>query len=289
MRKSLCLILVFILALLLCACNSAQPKSNDPDKANSNPAQTVATETTGNASEAATTGTAIETTPIESTQAETTPEPTAPAHSPLYLADYTPEQIWEYFEEVVLHMEYTDGTGNPALVQKWLTPLCYRISGSPTDEDLAILEDFFAQLNNVPGVPGIHPAAEGELHNLDIRFLDHQTFRLAFSATLNGEDAYGAAQFWYYTATNELHTANIGYRTDMDQETRASILIEEIINTLGITDTVLRTDSIVYQYSDENLTLSDVDWVILKLLYNPAIQCGMNAEQCRAIVQQLYY
>lgn len=274
MRNGLCVILAFTLTLSLCACSIAKPK----DK-NTNTEQSTAIDTIGNAAATDTTGATT----------VTTPEPTAPAHSPLYLPEYTPEQIWEYFEEVVLHVEYSDGTGNPALVQKWKKPLCYKINGKPTDEDLAILEDFFGQLNSVPGFPGIRPVTEGEICNLTLDFLNEQDFLLAFSGTLHGEYAYGATQFWYYTATNELHTAHIGYRTDIDQKSRSSILVEEIINTLGITDTVLRTDSIVYQYSDENLTLSDVDWVILKLLYNPAIQCGMNFDQCRAIVQELYY
>ena len=51
----------------------------------------------------------------------------------------------------------------------------------------------------------------------------------------------------------------------------------------------LRPDSIVYQYSDDNFTPSDVDWIILKLLYDPSIQCGMNYDSCRTIIEALYY
>lgn len=277
MGKGLCLGIVLALMVSLCGCQVTDQKAGkETNQANAPTAPSKPL---------------VQTTPADSTASNTegVTEPAAPTHSPLYLADYTQEQIWEYFEEVVLHIEYSHGDGNPALVQKWMAPLRYRILGNPTDKDLAILDDCFAQLNAVPGFPGLQPAAEGELSNLNFRFLNEQDFRLAFSAALNGENAYGATQFWYYTATNEIYTANIGYRTDIDQAARASILVEEIINTLGITDTVLRTDSIVYQYSDENLTLSDVDWIILKLLYNPAIQCGMDATQCKQIVQTLYY
>ena len=58
---------------------------------------------------------------------------------------------------------------------------------------------------------------------------------------------------------------------------------------LGISDTVLREDSIVYQYSDTNTVLSDVDLVILKLLYNPNIQCGMDISACKKVVEELYF
>lgn len=216
-------------------------------------------------------------------------EPTTFQHSHLYLPDCTPQQMLMFFEEVVLDMEYSDGTGNVNLVQKWTEPIWYRIYGAATEEDHAVLRTLFDQLNGIHGFPGIYAAAEDVQENLSIHFLEPDAFDESFSDVINGEDAYGAAQFWYYTITNELYTARIGYRTDIDQKTRNSVLIEEIINTLGISDTVLRTDSVVYQYSNENTALSDVDLIILKLLYAPSVQCGMDAESCAEILRELYF
>lgn len=223
---------------------------------------------------------------------EIVPETTVPAvprHSQLYHAAYPADRIWEYFEEVVLDVEYSSGTGNAMLVQKWLAPIQYRIFGTPTGEDLEVLNGLFAQLNQVPGFPGIQEAAEGETEQLRISFLGPDVFRASYSSAVGGEDATGATEFWYYTDTNEIHSARIGYRTDIDQSIRNSVLIEEVVNTLGISDTVLREDSITYQYSDFNAALSDVDWILLKLLYHPEIQCGMDAEDCKAVLQRLYW
>jgi hypothetical protein len=210
-------------------------------------------------------------------------------HSNLHLPNYSTQQIIDYFEEVVLHMEYADGNGNTSLVQKWNAPIRYRIYGDYTKTDLEVLTNLFAQLNEVKGFPGIYAATQGEQENLTIDFFDHETFSAVFSTILNGEDAYGATQFWYYTDTNEIHTASVGYRTDIDQTIRTSILIEEIINMLGISDTVLREDSIVYQYSNDNMALSDVDWVIVKLLYEPSICCGSDFDGCSESIRELYY
>ena len=268
MRKGLYWSLMMLLALLFCGCANPYGSTTMP---------TYPIPTT-QSTDALTTAPTVE-----------VPETTVPAHSALYLPAYTAEQILEYFEEVVLHMEYTDGTGNPALVQKWIEPLRYRIIGEPTQEDLTILTDTIARINEIEGFPGIYPAGENEFDNLTFRFLDPEDFRLTFSDTINGEDAYGATQFWYGTKTNDIYMANIGYRTDLDQATRSSIIIEEIVNTLGISDTEHRTDSIVYQYSNDNMTLSDVDWIILKLLYSPEIQCGMDAAACEEILRELYY
>ena len=199
------------------------------------------------------------------------------------------EDMIAYFNEVVLNMEYTTGSGDITLVQKWFVPIRYQIFGTPTEEDLQVLEALFAELNQVPGFPGISKVQDYEAGNLTISFLNEDDFQLAFSDFLGGELADGAVQFWYYTDSNDIYSGRVGYRTDIDQETRNSVLPEEIINLLGFNDSVLREDSIVYQYSSTVLELSDVDWVLLQLLYDPAIQCGMNAEECETVIRSLYY
>ena len=67
-------------------------------------------------------------------------ESTDNIHSPLYIEKYTYSQIFEYFEEIALNMEYHDGQGNVQLVQKWTAPIYYTIYGSYNDEDVNILK-----------------------------------------------------------------------------------------------------------------------------------------------------
>lgn len=232
------------------------------------------------------------TTEAPTTEAPTTEAPTEtePPHSPLYLPEYSVEDVITYFNEVVLTVEYNNGDGDPSLVQKWLSPMYYRIEGSPSEQDLEVLEDFVAQLNEVPGFPGMEEVTDWEsFSNITIYFLDREPFEEIFSDVVHGDFANGAVEFWYYTDTNEIYSCDVGVCLDVEQEARVSILPEEIINMLGITDTVLREDSIVYQYSDENTTLSDMDLLILKLLYDPRIQCGMDAAACEEILRELYY
>ena len=229
------------------------------------------------------------TVPVTTVPETTMPETTAPLHSELYLEDFDVEEILTYFNEVVLQVEYTDGTGDPSRVQKWLQPITCSIQGEPTTEDRQVLEQFFAELNQIPGFPGIRLAEPWEYANMTLSFLDADAFADEFSQVVNGEDAWGACQFWYWTDTNELYESRIGYRTDVPQLDRCSILLEEIVNSLGITDTLRRSDSIVYQDSNENLQPSVVDWLILKLLYHPDIECGMDARQCEQIIRELYY
>lgn len=221
------------------------------------------------------------------TEAPTT-VPTEVPHSELYIEGVSVEQMITYFNEVVLDVEYSTGSGNASLVQKWDRPICYRIEGTPTQKDAQTLSNVISQLNTVEGFPGIR-AATGLEQNLSIFFLNQAEFDSRFSSVINGETADGAVQFWYYTATNNIHTGRIGYRKDIAQEVRNSVIPEELLNLLGISDTVQREDSITYQYGSEVTELSPVDWVILKLLYNPKIECGMDAAACEKVIRELYY
>ena len=277
MRK----LLALILALTLCGCAAQVPETTTP--------VTTVPETTVPVTTVPET-TVPETTVPETTVPETTvPATTAPLHSALYRESFDVEEVLTYFHEVTNQIEYTDDTGDPSLIQKWLSPLLYRIDGAPSEEDLRVLEEFCLQLNAVPGFPGIREAQEGEYENLTLSFLDPDSFRARFSEVVHGEDAWGATQYWYDTDTNEIFSASIGYRTDIPQPDRSSIILEEIVNTLGISDSERRSDSIVYQHSNENLQLSDIDWLLLELLYHPDIAPAMDAEMCEKIIRDLYY
>lgn len=276
MRKLFWLLFVFLMAVGLFACDL----DDQSDIVNHTTGESY-TETEN------TTETTDSTEDTENT--ENTEDTPAPLHSDLYIDGVSTEQMIEYFNEVVLSMEYTTGDGDESLVQKWKKPIYYCIEGSATDTDLAVLNTLFEELNQINGFPGIFPADGEHFANLTIWFLDQYNFNLQFSSVINGEAAEGAVQFWYYTLSNEIYKGQVGYRTDISQEIRNSVLLEEIVNLLGLSDTVIRSDSIVYQYSSDATELSEIDWVILKLLYNSQIRRGMDADACRAVLERLYY
>ena len=102
----------------------------------------------------------------------------------------------------------------------------------------------------------------------------------------------GAAGFggWYWYDNNVIYDAKIAYREDIPQFTRNSVILEEIYNGLGLVqDTALREDSLIWQGFSEPQNLTEVDELLLKLLYHPEMLCGMNAEECEAVIRSLYY
>ena len=260
MKKYISVILV-LLCFLLSACGSSD---------------TPATETT----QPVATTLPTETLPPETTQPPTEPE------QPRFCLPGTPvEDVILSFSEVCLDAEMINA-GDPNVLQKWVEPIRYVIYGEPTEEDSRVLSEFADWLNGVDGFPGIRPVQEGERGNLRIYFCDADRMLSLMGENFSGLD--GAVTFWY--EENQINDAIICYRTDIDQYTRNSVILEELYNGLGpIQDTNLRPDSIIYSGFSEPQRLTEMDELILKLLYHPQMHCGMDAEGCAAVIRQLYY
>lgn len=274
--KRLALLLLICLLLLGCQSKSAA----------SQPMETTVPETTV-PEETEPETTAPETTVPETTVPETTvPAETEPEHSDLYLY-YTPvEDVITWFNEVVLDSEFVS-SGDPSKIQKWEEPILYTVHGDATEEDLAVLESFAASLNYIEGFSGMYPAEPDQFVNLRIHFTDEQGLLDIMGQDYSGLD--GAVTFWY-DGDNRIYDEVICIRTDIDQYTRNSVILEEIYNGLGpVQDTVLRPDSIIYQEYTQPQDLTLEDWLLLRLLYHPDIQCGMNAAGCESVIRTLYY
>ena len=257
---------ILLILLLLSGCIQPVPEpTNIPTAAQTEPAMTQA--------------------PTEAPTETPTEAPTLPPHSELYLPDVDVEDVILYFNEVCLNAEYIN-SGDPSVLQRWNAPISYRIHGEPTAEDLAKIEEFSGWLNVQFGFPGIYEAGDGEYANLEIHFCDQQ--QLIDLMGDNHLDSDGAVTFWY--RDDVIYDAIICIRTDLDQHLRNSVILEELYNGLGpIQDTNLRPDSIIYSAFSEPQELTEIDKLILKLLYHPDLKCGMNAEECEAVIRTLYY
>ena len=206
----------------------------------------------------------------------------------MYLDGVDVEDVLHYFNEVVLDSEFSNG-GNSKLVQKWAWPIDYWIGGTPTDVDLEVFDSFVEILNAIEGFPGFVKVEQEWQADLRFYFCDSEELgnRMGGDFANGGYD--GAVTFWY-NGYNELTSEIICVRNDIDQQIRNSVILEELYNGLGpVQDTILRQDSIIYQYGSDVQELSVMDLLILKLLYHPDMECGMNIDECEAVIRALYY
>jgi hypothetical protein len=240
---------------------------------------------------------APETTVIPTTtiapEATTAPETTAvpeittaeEMHSELYLPSLSLNDAVRYFSEVCLDAEFVNA-GDPTRLQKWATPIFYMLSGSPTAEDIAVINKMASFLNSVEGFPGISQTNDPNTANMKIYFCPANEFSVIIGHNCDGNDGY--VTFWY--SNDEIYDSVICIRNDIGQELRNSVIMEEIYNSLGpIQDTSLRSDSIIYSGFSSPQEMTDIDMLILRLLYHPSIRCGMNKEECKQIISKIYY
>lgn len=226
--------------------------------------------------------------PSPSTAVLAEPEP-APEPEKSLPEGYTAQQIADFFCEVALDAEYSLGDGDSHALQKWLQPIYYSVYGYPSADDVQRIEEFAEQLNQVEGFPGMYPAQNTEQENCTIRFLPKDEMNLEASHVVNGEDTHGICQWDYYIDSNEIHTMRVWIRSDIEQNVRNSVILEEIINSLGMgNDSLLREDSIIYQNYSETQELSEMDWLLFEILYSEQMHCGMYEQQCREIIEKMY-
>lgn len=197
------------------------------------------------------------------------------------------DDMINYFNEVVLDSEFENG-GDSSVVQKWTTPIKYKIHGETTLEDTKVLSDFVDYLNTVEGFSGMYEVDDEFEANLNIYFCTGDELIERMGESTNYEMLDGAVTFWY--DNDEIYSGTICYRNDIEQEIRNSVIIEEIYNGLGpVQDADIRVDSIIYSGFTTPQEITEVDGVILRLLYHSDILCGMNADECEEVIRNLYY
>ena len=225
------------------------------------------------------------TVPTPTVPETTVPETTVSEHSAFYIPGLSVEDVIRYFGEVCLDAEFVNA-GDPKVVQKWVSPIRYRLQGDYTAEDLAVLEGFVLWLNGVEGFPGLYRVEEGPW-DLGIHFCGYEEMLSLMGDQFAGTD--GCVTFWY-NGSNEIYDATICYVSTLDQHIRNSVILEEIYNGLGpIQDTELRPDSIIFSGYSEPQALTEIDELILRLLYHPDMRPGMTPEECEAVIRALYF
>ena len=289
------IIALTLLIVLLTGC-AAVPAPSVP-KATEPPADTVVTADTVETTTEATrpteepTQTTAEITEVTGESTETTAPPdetTIPAeteHSALFIPNVTQDDMVTYFLEVCLDAEIVN-SGNANVLQKWRTPIYYHIYGDPTDEDRQVLANMAQWLNTLDGFPGMQEIDEADYSNMRIYFCSQQELLDRMGDKHRGTD--GAFTFWY--SYDIIFDSIICIRTDLDQELRNSVILEEIYNALGpAQDTDLRQESIIYSGFSQSQALHPIDQVILQLLYHRDLKCGMDAAACADAIRELYY
>ena len=158
---------------------------------------------------------------------------------------------------------------------RWETPIRIYVGGKPTKADLNTLDNFLIQLSSrVPGLPNITRVSSESSANVKIYFVPLKQLGNYVPGYVSGN--WG--MFHYNYTSWKITNAEIGIATDKtNQKSRNHLIMEELVGALGLAnDHNSYSDSILYQPWTTTQELSEVDWMMLNMLYHKDVYPGMT-------------
>ena len=169
-------------------------------------------------------------------------------------------------------------------LSRWEGPIRICMTGSPSADDRQQLNQFIMEIaTHCPNVPNIHTVNSEQDANVVIYYGPLNT--LAQHVDYYHEGNWGSFSY-HYNARNVISSGKVGIATDKNSTaSKRHLLREELVGLLGLTnDHSIYSDSILYQEWTTTGELSDVDWLMLNMLYDPDLSCGMSAAEARKIL-----
>ncbi|MBR2823327.1 MAG: DUF2927 domain-containing protein [Clostridia bacterium] len=200
---------------------------------------------------------------------------TAHADTPFRFSDEktASRKALELFHLCAFFPEY--GPPEEQTLIRWEEEIRIWAGGSPTREDLRVLDGFIAELSEkVPDLPAIRRVRQDTQSNVRFWFVPGYMLPLYIEGYVDGNWGF----FHTLHPAGRILSARIGIATDLtEQEDRNHLILEELVGALGLPgDHTLYTDSILYDGWTTTFSLSEVDWRMLNMLYHPSLRPGMT-------------
>ena len=193
----------------------------------------------------------------------------------------------ELLEVCAFSSEFGERTEGGPLI-RWEEPLRIYVGGNPTQEDVAFLDEFLIELSfRVPLLPPVYRVYSEDEANITVYYAPMDELDEYVTDFIEGN--WGMVTFFYSNYC--LYDAEIGIANDVTtQEDRNHIVMEEIVGGIGLgNDHYVYSDSIIYQPWSNAQQLSEVDWLMLNMVYSPVVKPGMSYEQVRGLLLPLIY
>ena len=170
-------------------------------------------------------------------------------------------------------------------LRRWEKPMKIFVTGSPSKDDLNQLNAFIMEVaTHCPNVPNIRIVQSEREANIVVYYGPLST--LGQYVDYYHEGNWGSFSFHY---TNDVITdGKVGIATDVNTTASKRHLIrEELVGLFGLSnDHYDYSDSILYQNWTTVPTLSDVDWLMINMLYDRDLKCGMSASDAYRILRE---
>ena len=188
----------------------------------------------------------------------------------------------DLFDVCALSAEYPGQNYQAGRLIRWSRSIRVYLDGNPSSADREKGLDFLMELGlRVPDLPSITETSSRSGANMIIYFgpLDQ------LSAHVTDYVAGNWGMFHYDYSDWCIYRAEIGIASDVTtQQERNHLIQEEIVGALGLTnDHYVYKDSILYQPWTTVQQLSEVDWILLNMVYSPLVSPGMKRDKLHKI------
>lgn len=168
-------------------------------------------------------------------------------------------------------------------LRRWEDTIRIYVSGSPENDDLQQLDAFIMEIaTHCPNIPNIRIVNNEYDANIVLYYGPLNT--LGDHVDFYHEGNWGA--FSYSSTSNIMTSGKVGIATDVNTtESKRHLLREELTGVLGLTnDHDDYSDSILFGEWTTVGQLSEVDWLMLNMLYDPDLRCGMSADEAYTVL-----
>ena len=175
------------------------------------------------------------------------------------------------------------GTNTPNPLNRWETTIKICVTGSPSADDLQQLNAFIMEVaTHCPNMPNIRIVYDERDANVTLYYGPLST--LSQHVDFYHEGNWGA--FSYNYTDHRITKGKVGIATDVNTKaSKRHLLREELVGVFGLcNDHYDYSDSILYQNWTTVPQLSEVDWLMLNMLYDRDLSCGMSASTAYSIL-----
>ncbi len=199
--------------------------------------------------------------------------------------EVSPETL-VYFKEVALGSEYSHQK-SPPLIQKWKENPRMYVTGEASSSLTRILREIVEELNQLVKPLQIEWASSRQEANFVIFLGSAQEYVQKYEPACRPWIRNLALFYVRSNAQYEIYEGSMYLDTQRlkAMDTRKHLLREELTQALGLMkDSPRYRDSIFYSKFTRTQSFSEMDRKLIRLLYNPKVRPGMNAQDLDSVL-----
>ena len=188
--------------------------------------------------------------------------------------------------QCLLECGFSSEYGGDDKLSRWEEDISIYIGGEATREDIEKVDSFIMELSfRIPFLPPITRVEEENDANVKMYFVPLDEMGQYVGGYEEGNWGFGTHYWMDYVR----YEGEVGVCSDVtNQIQRNHLIMEELIAVIGMTnDHYCYEDSIIYQPWTETQELSELDWLMLNMMYHPHLAPGMTAEEAEGILMNI--